>query len=64
VRDTHRNDCGRACLEVEALLARLNGEPSLDDDVTLVLWMRVERWGRVAGEQELDQREALVSGLT
>jgi hypothetical protein len=48
---------------MEALLARLNGEASFEDDVTLILRMRVERWGCVAGEEELDQREALVSSL-
>ena len=64
VRDAHRDDSSRASLEPEALPARLNSEPSLEHDVTLVLRMRVKRWGRVAGKEELDQREAPLSGRT
>jgi hypothetical protein len=64
VWDTHRDDCGGTRLELEALLASLDRQPSLENDVALVLRVRVKGRRGMPREEKLDQREAPVACLS
>jgi hypothetical protein len=63
VRHADRDDGGRAGFELEALLASLKGESSLEYEVALVLGMGMKRRRGVTRKQELDLRETALGYL-